>query len=297
MNPISKRKSLIASSIALALGASGAQAALVTDLFGTFNFSTDSANFTMLDPNGNTMGPDGGTNDVLMTWDGNGYNASSDYTGPGLPGSAANMTLSSSDMFFGSVWMAHDIQVFLPGAYSFDVTLQTLVSPNGANGEAGMLNVTVPTGMLGMHMLWDWSSFLNVDMFMVLSPSSVFGAGIGRSTTGTISNNACDGISTMSAIKNCLFDGAAYFDGKPSGTTAGKPAGNKVWMLASTDGDGDGVMGIPMAANGPFPGFNANFNASMASTPDAVVPVPAAVWLFGSGLLSLVGIARRKKKA
>lgn len=27
------------------------------------------------------------------------------------------------------------------------------------------------------------------------------------------------------------------------------------------------------------------------------VPVPAAVWLFGSGLLGLVGIARRKKKA
>ena len=26
-----------------------------------------------------------------------------------------------------------------------------------------------------------------------------------------------------------------------------------------------------------------------------VVPVPAAVWLFGSGLLGLVGIARRKK--
>lgn len=28
-----------------------------------------------------------------------------------------------------------------------------------------------------------------------------------------------------------------------------------------------------------------------------VVPVPAAVWLFGSGLLGLVGIARRKKAA
>ena len=28
-----------------------------------------------------------------------------------------------------------------------------------------------------------------------------------------------------------------------------------------------------------------------------VVPVPAAVWLFGSGLLGLVGIARRKKSA
>jgi hypothetical protein len=30
-------------------------------------------------------------------------------------------------------------------------------------------------------------------------------------------------------------------------------------------------------------------------SPSAVVPVPAAVWLFGSGLLGLVGIARRKK--
>ena len=28
-----------------------------------------------------------------------------------------------------------------------------------------------------------------------------------------------------------------------------------------------------------------------------VVPVPAAVWLFGSGLLGLVGMARRKKAA
>jgi hypothetical protein len=29
-------------------------------------------------------------------------------------------------------------------------------------------------------------------------------------------------------------------------------------------------------------------------TPAAAVPVPAAVWLFGSGLLGLIGIARRK---
>jgi len=34
---------------------------------------------------------------------------------------------------------------------------------------------------------------------------------------------------------------------------------------------------------------------SVDITPATVIPVPAAVWLFGSGLLGLVGVARRKK--
>ena len=52
----------------------------------------------------------------------------------------------------------------------------------------------------------------------------------------------------------------------------------------------DGILGLSMI-DGAFVGFNANFDFT---TP---VPVPAAVWLFGSGLLGLVGIARRRKVA
>jgi hypothetical protein len=48
-----------------------------------------------------------------------------------------------------------------------------------------------------------------------------------------------------------------------------------------------------MVAGGVFEGFNFNFNLHGNMT---VVPVPAAVWLFGSGLLGLAGVARRKKK-
>ena len=85
-------------------------------------------------------------------------------------------------------------------------------------------------------------------------------------------------------------------------------------------GDGIGVGGVPMW-DGPFTGFNINFDiTSLTMTnPDPAaggiapfcsfegntgiiceplappVPVPAAVWLFGSGLLGLVGVARRKK--
>ncbi len=45
--------------------------------------------------------------------------------------------------------------------------------------------------------------------------------------------------------------------------------------------------------NGPFAGQHATFEGVAVSA----VPVPAAVWLFGSGLLGLVGVARRKKAA
>ena len=53
------------------------------------------------------------------------------------------------------------------------------------------------------------------------------------------------------------------------------------------DTDGDGSPGTGMVTP-PFPTQTPAFSG-------AVVPVPAAVWLFGSGLLGLVGVARRKK--
>ena len=56
--------------------------------------------------------------------------------------------------------------------------------------------------------------------------------------------------------------------------------------------------GTPMAT-APFLGQTAAFGGTMVCTDCAPppIPVPAAVWLFGSGLLGLVGVARRKAKA
>lgn len=44
----------------------------------------------------------------------------------------------------------------------------------------------------------------------------------------------------------------------------------------------------------PGAGGTALFDNASVTIGGAVVPVPAAVWLFGSGLLGLVGVARRK---
>ncbi len=43
--------------------------------------------------------------------------------------------------------------------------------------------------------------------------------------------------------------------------------------------------------------FEYGYTESTQTVSAAVVPIPAAVWLFGSGLLGLVGIARHKKVA
>lgn len=57
----------------------------------------------------------------------------------------------------------------------------------------------------------------------------------------------------------------------------------------SIDWDGDGISGGAWV-EGFFPGLSLSLNMTHP------VPVPAAVWLFGSGLLGLVGLTRRNKK-
>ena len=56
---------------------------------------------------------------------------------------------------------------------------------------------------------------------------------------------------------------------------------------------------LPMAT-APFPGQQPGFNGTTdtdfpVSGGTSVIPVPAAVWLFGSGLIGLVGVARRRR--
>ncbi|MHB8743221.1 MAG: hypothetical protein ACYC9L_08835 [Sulfuricaulis sp.] len=203
------------------------------------SYSTDSGNFSMLSGSGFIVG---GTNDVTMTWDGKAYTDSTDYSGPG---GASNVTASSTTAFFSHRWTAHDIQVFAPGSYTFDTT------QGGGNAESGIMNVSVPNGDIGMHMLFNWNGNNNIDVFLVAALSSVFGAGIGYTTQATASGaKKC-----ATSIKNCLFDGKNF-------GSAGKPAGNKTWMLASAVNGSSvgGVAGVPMATGGPFAGFNANFN-------------------------------------
>ncbi len=131
----------------------------------TYNaISSVNNNFTMLGADNSITG---GTNDVLFTWTGTTFDASSDYTGPA---STANVTASSSAPFFGHAWTAHDIQVFAPGTYTFDPTL------GGGAAETGTLTMTVGANQLGAHMLFDWNGNNNIDVAVVWNKDSTFPA-------------------------------------------------------------------------------------------------------------------------
>lgn len=70
-------------------------------------------------------------------------------------------------------------------------------------------------------------------------------------------------------------------------------------VTATTDAGGNFTASwTAPVVGGPFNGQTGSWTITgtagpVGSTPE--VPIPAAVWLFGSGLLGLVGVARRKK--
>ncbi len=111
------------------------------------------------------------------------------------------------------------------------------------------LDLNVGVNQVGAHLLFDWNGNDNVDMVLLWNIDSTF--------EGSLSS--ADDLGAKGQFFN----------------------------LASTDGNGDGIPGIPMV-DGPFQGFQPNFNMS-------TVPLPAAAWLFASGLIGMMGVSRRRK--
>jgi len=87
------------------------------------------------------------------------------------------------------------------------------------------LNLHVADNQIGAHMLFDWNGNDNIDVALAWNINGVF--------TGSPGNNSTD-----------------------------QGAKGQIFSLASIDSDHDGLPGQPMA-DGPFAGFNANFNIKM----------------------------------
>jgi hypothetical protein len=104
-----------------------------------------------------------------------------------------------------------------------------------------------------------------------------------------------------------------FSSGVSASTTGGTPASSKYGIFGNTSDDRATAIGSSIALYG-LTGNNGTGtvesyilgSAKLGSdgtltltgnTTTAPVPLPAAVWLFGSGLMGLVGVSRRRKAA
>lgn len=200
-------------------------------------------------------------------------------------------------------------QTLPPPATAYNVSFQAI-----GNGTGCTTTGCNPGSLVLGNMLFDWNGNIGIPVSIVLDASGMFAYAQGGvyNVSDTITGASPGGVlpasnSTKTSLQIGLVPIATTTwnttstctailgtDGKPTGNCMGVNPSGVLPLIANTIG------GTPMI-DGPFYGFNANFDIqtlhldSVQST--TVVPVPAAVWLFGSGLLGLVGIARRKKKA
>lgn len=209
--------------------------------------------------------------------------------------------------FFGSDVQFHDISLQAIG--------------DGA-GNAGNL-------LLG-NMLVDWNGNNNVPISTVWDASGFFnavnntagGLQVGDKISGTQVLRDTDNNGTFDTVMNGNIgsatpasDGLTFSDATidqgpaPLATTTFNTTSLCNWtdhmscygmaVSGETPLFDDGIAGSPMI-DGPFMGLNLTLdigsgNSLHVTGVPSAVPVPAAVWLFGSGLIGLIGVARRKK--
>jgi hypothetical protein len=162
-------------------------------------------------------------------------------------------------------------------ASSSSSTVLTLVNPN--------LSTTSFSGVFSLNAAITSSGVLKSGTFSFKSSDPMFGFGTDRKGK-PISGNVFSGNLTAfgwSDSRGFLEFGIGGFTGWACTTMSWCTNAERLWLNTYS-----GTLGLPTAI-----GNVTNWSSTAYGT--AVIPIPAAVWLFGSGLLGLVGFAKRKK--
>jgi hypothetical protein len=169
------------------------------------------------------------------------------------------------------------------GLFIHDLTVQAI--GNGSGGYGSLI--------LG-NMLFNWSGNAGIPVSIVWDASGLINSiplPINRAVSGVGATPASNSI-----LNGIVPIGPALLATTTWNTTTVPGAGMGTAVSGTMPLAADTVAGSPMIA-GPFTGYNANFDITTISVVVETVPVPAAIWLFGSGLFGLAALAQRRKIA
>ena len=187
-------------------------------------------------------------------------------------------------------------------------------------GETVIHDITfqnLTDNLLVGDMLVDWGGSSNIELTTIWDASGFFNA-IEKTLGGLQAGDVISG--------NKILRNGNILDDNIGSATPATDGVNSVWVSDGINNDlisytvnqgpapiamttwnysdgnlyDDGIAGSPLAS-GPFPGFNINLDIgsgnslTLTSVNSSVVPVPAAIWLFSSGILSLIGMNRLTK--
>lgn len=217
-----------------------------------------------------SFGADSATFDFANIADGVPSSATLDsYTGSVGPGPFTG-ELGAAAMNFSSDGIGLTATGFSTSGATYNAYLDSTTSTNGGGGGQGGLGVCA-----------------NLDLAKQCAPSSDDNV-----TLGEILVLEFDQLVTISDITfingahNPTFAANAVF----GLVIDGIDQGNQPLMSLFTTS----LTGKKFELINDAPNLDTNLYSYYVNTMTAVVPVPAAVWLFGSGLLGLVAVARRR---
>lgn len=183
------------------------------------------------------------------------------------------------------------------GGGNLSITMNNFFLDQAATFRDITMTRKVGTNLIGGQVLVDWGSNIGMPLDIEWDATGLFNAidyGIqaGDVLSGTDLYRDANGNKIQDAGE-FLFDissATPYSDSlqlDPFNTQGPAPMATTSASLGLTSEPFLGIRGY----------FDIGSGNSMYVNSVSAVPVPAAVWLFGSGLIGLIGIARRKKSS
>lgn len=173
-------------------------------------------------------------------------------------------------------------------ASATNTVFQAIGGVDASGNSMGPGTGSLVAGQMGFN----WNGNQGIPVTLILDAAGFFASIQPVGSTWTVGAN-CTGCATSATADWAFFGQSGTIGAVPMAMTTYNTAGTTLGSIFPLSTDG--IAGSPMTT-APFQGFNADFDfTSMTATNTGTVPVPAAVWLFGSGLVGLAGVARRRR--